>query len=410
MYSHGPTDADQLAQMRHLAILQRRESPPRCNPVSILVVVMSLGMVFIGLTMTVIAHWPGSTSIGENPLKIAGPVLLSVGSVLFIVGMILACFLNRKEKRRWAKSINNLAHSKLAFNQSASSLTGAKGVPKTGQRVDTSMKGSQFDSHYPPAIGKVPPESSDSQRYGSFSYTDDVTDNGRKIGLMQSQVDSFGAVTQRQQYAVKLGDYDEEDAIPDPIRAKKIKNLDSSSENLKTSERKELLSKGELGQMKLPNYSASDEEVFNISVEDDPNIPGAVRKKKNKKTTKSSRENLNAPEAEELLSGSRTYQKGSQVVEETSSHFSTTRHYQVSYEDEQRDAKKPVKAKPTVPAKPVTASQLQQQPSPGEARRLRVHVRTQPGATVHIHKGTATPPQSAFGPVNKSSGSGETDL
>lgn len=113
MYNQPPTDADRLAQMRHLAILQRRASPPRCNPISILVLVMSLGMVFIGLTMTVIAHWPGSTTIGENPLKIAGPILLSVGGALFVIGLFLVCFLNRKEKRKWEKSFNNMAQSRL---------------------------------------------------------------------------------------------------------------------------------------------------------------------------------------------------------------------------------------------------------------------------------------------------------
>ena len=45
----------------------------------IIVVVLSLGLVFIGLTLTIIAHWPGYTAIGFNPLKIVGPVLLAVG-------------------------------------------------------------------------------------------------------------------------------------------------------------------------------------------------------------------------------------------------------------------------------------------------------------------------------------------
>ena len=45
----------------------------------IIIVVLSLGLVFIGLTLTIIAHWPGYTSIGNNPLKIVGPVLLAVG-------------------------------------------------------------------------------------------------------------------------------------------------------------------------------------------------------------------------------------------------------------------------------------------------------------------------------------------
>jgi len=67
--------------------------------------VLSLGMIFIGVTMTLIAHWPGSTSIGENPLKVAGPVLLTVGIVGLITGIILVCIVNRRERRRWQKQM-----------------------------------------------------------------------------------------------------------------------------------------------------------------------------------------------------------------------------------------------------------------------------------------------------------------
>lgn len=412
MYSQAPTDADQLAQMRYMAILQRRASPPRCNPISILVLVMSLGMVFIGLTMTVIAHWPGSTSIGENPLKIAGPILLSVGGALFICGMFLVCFLNRKERKRWAKSVNNLAQSRITLNQSASSLPGTKGASKSGQKSYTSvvtMKGSQLEGSYPPQTERFPPDSSDSQRFGSFNYTEDYPDYGKKAGLMQSPGDPYGATTQKQLQAANLQD---ESDIPDPVRQKKKKKtLDSSSENLNAMEREELLNKS---QTKYQDYSQSDEEVFNISVEGDANIPGAIRKKK-KKNTKSSRENLNVSQNSELLSSSREYRTES-VVEESGSRVSISKQYRVSSDaGAAAGASKPVppptKAKPAIPSKPGKATVSQQPPpSPGEARRLRVHVRTQPGATVHIHQGSATPPQPAFAAVNKSSGSGETDL
>jgi type VI protein secretion system component VasK len=83
--------------------------------VHFLVQVLALGMVFIGLTMTIIAHWPGSTSIGENPLKIAGPILLAVGGVLFIVGVILICCLNRRERRRWERMIMKFAASRPPY-------------------------------------------------------------------------------------------------------------------------------------------------------------------------------------------------------------------------------------------------------------------------------------------------------
>ena len=72
-------------------------------------------MIFIGLTMTIIAHWPGSTSIGENPLKIAGPILLAVGGVLFFIGVVLICCLNRRERQRWERMINKFAASRQPY-------------------------------------------------------------------------------------------------------------------------------------------------------------------------------------------------------------------------------------------------------------------------------------------------------
>ena len=74
--------------------------------------VLALGMMFIGLTMTIIAHWPGSTSIGENPLRIAGPILLAVGGVLFLLGVILICCLNEREKRRWERMMHKFVASR----------------------------------------------------------------------------------------------------------------------------------------------------------------------------------------------------------------------------------------------------------------------------------------------------------
>jgi len=74
--------------------------------------VLALGMVFIGVTMTLIAHWPGSTSIGENPLKVAGPVLLAVGLAALIVGIVLVCIVNRRERRRWQKQMAKIIISR----------------------------------------------------------------------------------------------------------------------------------------------------------------------------------------------------------------------------------------------------------------------------------------------------------
>ena len=74
--------------------------------------VLAIGMIFIGITMTLIAHWPGSTSIGENPLKIAGPILLSVGLVALFVGIFLVYVLNKRERGRWQKQMANFVISR----------------------------------------------------------------------------------------------------------------------------------------------------------------------------------------------------------------------------------------------------------------------------------------------------------
>lgn len=74
--------------------------------------VLAIGMVFIGVTMTLIAHWPGSTSIGENPLKVAGPVLLAVGLVALIIGIVLVCVTNRRERRRFQKQMVDIITSR----------------------------------------------------------------------------------------------------------------------------------------------------------------------------------------------------------------------------------------------------------------------------------------------------------
>lgn len=400
MNNQPPTDADQLAQMRYMAVLNRRSAPPRCNPISILVLVMSLGMAFIGLTMTIIAHWPGSTSFGENPLKIAGPILLSVGVALFIGGLFLAYYLNSRERKRWAKSVNNMAQ--VTLDQSASSLPGAKGVPKDGAQ-GRPIAGSSFETGYRPPPEKLTSDSFDTQRNASYSYAENSTDYGKKPSLMQSAVDSYGATTQGAQYSA--GDADEQ-SIPDPIRTRKKKNLNSSNENLNAAEREELLS---MKPVRHEDFSQSEEEVFNLSAEGGANVPAAIRKKK-KKTTKSSRENLNMSENEELLNSSSSYRKESKVTEESRSSYSMSKEHQSSYGGEvvtgisSKPAPPSKKPKPAVPSKPSKQSQ-QQPPSPS----LRVHVRTQPGATVRIHPGSATPPP-AYDVLNKSTGSAETDL
>ena len=93
--------------------MQRRSMPPRCNPFAILLIVVSVGMMFIGVTMTIISHWPGATQIGEDPLKITGPVLFGVGGLLVIFCIFLIYFLNMRERRRWDANLAKLVNTKL---------------------------------------------------------------------------------------------------------------------------------------------------------------------------------------------------------------------------------------------------------------------------------------------------------
>ena len=59
--------------------------------------------------MTVIANWPGM--IGSNPLKIAGPILLAIGFVVFVIGVLLARFLKKKEAKKWTQKVNTMAEA-----------------------------------------------------------------------------------------------------------------------------------------------------------------------------------------------------------------------------------------------------------------------------------------------------------
>ena len=79
----------------------------------IILFVMSIGMIFIGLVMTIIAHWPGYSSPGgKAALEIGGPIILGLGALVFIVGLVLVYKKNQEEKKKWAATMQQIANSR----------------------------------------------------------------------------------------------------------------------------------------------------------------------------------------------------------------------------------------------------------------------------------------------------------
>jgi len=108
--SAGAMSAEEMQHVRYMAHMERRARPPTFRPLTIVVVVLSLGLFIIGLVMIVIAHWPGVS--GGDSMKIAGGVLISVGGTIFIITMIVTCVLRNRERDRFEKSIANLQASR----------------------------------------------------------------------------------------------------------------------------------------------------------------------------------------------------------------------------------------------------------------------------------------------------------
>lgn len=48
----------------------------RMKPLMIILAAVSLGLIFLGIVLTIVGFWPGYTAWGGNPLKYAGPILL----------------------------------------------------------------------------------------------------------------------------------------------------------------------------------------------------------------------------------------------------------------------------------------------------------------------------------------------
>ena len=83
-----------------------RQSPaPKFHPFIIIAVVVSIGVVIVGLVMTVIANWPGYSAIGFNALEIVGPVILGVGGVALIGTVAVVVMRNKNQREVWTQKM-----------------------------------------------------------------------------------------------------------------------------------------------------------------------------------------------------------------------------------------------------------------------------------------------------------------
>lgn len=323
--------------MRYLATVKRQSAPPRCNPCTIVLQVLALGMVFIGLTMTIIAHWPGSTSIGENPLKIAGPILLSVGFVLFSIGIVLICSLNVRERQRWERMIDNFTASRPPHDQSS---FGPPSV-KTGQDTESGNK-------HPPA---QQPDS------GPGTYPD-KGGSGPRPGQAYFPDDSFKRGGYPHPGGESSFDVEDDQGVPDPVRATKKRR----PRNPGTGSNDDLSGDSLIGSTTVTTTTTTT-RIVKRPVGADSSIEESstsTRPKTSKNNQDDGRGNGNG--------GSRPGTRGA-------------------------------------------AGQQPGSASPG-GNRLLVHVKAQPGATVHIHPSGGPPvqPKPAFSTYSHSTASGETDI
>jgi len=99
-------------RQRYLARRTMARRPSRIQPMIIIVLVLSLGLFFIGLIMTIIANWPGYSTVGNDPLEVAGPTLLVFGIIVFIIGIFCVCYRNSANKHKWERAISERTMSR----------------------------------------------------------------------------------------------------------------------------------------------------------------------------------------------------------------------------------------------------------------------------------------------------------
>ncbi len=59
-----------------------KDSKIKMRPLMIILAAVALGLIFLGIVLTIVGHGPGYTSWGANPLKYVGPALLGTHTCL----------------------------------------------------------------------------------------------------------------------------------------------------------------------------------------------------------------------------------------------------------------------------------------------------------------------------------------
>jgi len=296
-------------------------------------------MIFIGLTMTIIAHWPGSTSIGENPLKIAGPILLAVGAVLFFIGIVLICRLNQRERQRWERMINKFAASRQPGDMSSFGPPGQKPGGYDDQRGDTSINAPLIPPQQPDG-GRGKPYNPNPNEYpGKGGYPYPGGNDGGESSFMA----------------------DDNEGVPDPFRPTKPRKPKKSATGSNDD-----LSGGDSVIGTTVTTTTTTTKIVKRAGGDE--VPVTSETSSTTTRSKTSRNRDGGGAAGDGTGGGRSGGRGPPGSQPGSS-------------------------------------------SPGGSRLL-VHVKAQPGATVHIHPsgGPAVAPKPAFSTYSHSTASGETDI
>ena len=72
-------------------------------------------MVIVGLVMTIIANWPGYSSIGFNALEIVGPIILGVGGLCVICTVAVVVMRNRYQREEWERKVIDSERSRAMW-------------------------------------------------------------------------------------------------------------------------------------------------------------------------------------------------------------------------------------------------------------------------------------------------------